>query len=108
LSDITDCAFHGFVATKSRRNKPSLVSETNDSTIHIGTILEAVNGQPTDSMTPLELSRYFTNRDDKVVPIFRLNETVRMDNSELRSDQVSKLHSYDMHKMLPFKNHIKI
>jgi hypothetical protein len=59
-------------------------------------------------MTPLELSRYFTNRDDKVVPIFRLNETVRMDNSELRSDQVSKLHSYDMHKMLPFKNHIKI
>ena len=95
LSDVnyrtifTDCEFHGFVATKSRRDRPSIVTETYNDTIRMGTILTAVNGVPTDRMTPLELHRYFTGREVKVIPIFRIDETVKTNDSDVGSDQVS-------------------
>ena len=89
LCEITDCAFHGFVATKSRRDKPSIVTESDDDNIRMGTILLAVNGILTDRMTPLELHRYFSSREVKVIPIFRIDESVQRNDSDLVSDQVS-------------------
>jgi hypothetical protein len=97
-TDISDCAFHGFVANKSRSDRPSIVTESNDSAIPIGTILTAINGLSTERMTPLELKMHFNSRERKVVPKFRVDVTVTTGNSDLRSDQVSLSHNIDMYK----------
>jgi hypothetical protein len=94
--DISDCAFHRFVAIKSRSDRPSIVTESNDSAIPIGTILTAINGLSTERMTPLELSKHFNSRERKVVPKFRVDITVTTGDSDLHSDQVSFSHNIDL------------
>lgn len=74
-STITDSEFHGFVAKKNRRDRNSLVTESNDVTIVIGSVLKTINGIITDTLTPMELSTFFSNRQIRVLPTFDIEDS---------------------------------
>jgi hypothetical protein len=72
---ISDCEFHGFVAKKTKSDRSSVVTESNDATIVIGSILKTINGVVTDTLTPIALSKFFSNRRNKVLPTFVVEDS---------------------------------
>ena len=75
MCEISDCAFHGFVAKKTRKDRVSVVTESNDENIVIGSVLKTINGVPTDTLTPIELSTIFSIRKNKVLPTFVIEDS---------------------------------
>jgi hypothetical protein len=72
---ISDSEFHGFVAKKTKSDRSSVVTESNDATIVIGSILKTINGIVTDTLTPMALSKFFSNRQNKVLPTFVVEDS---------------------------------
>lgn len=74
-STMSDCVFHGFVAKKDRRDGFAVVTESNDVAIVIGSFLKTINGVITDTLSPMELSTIFSNRQNKVLPTFVVEDS---------------------------------
>jgi hypothetical protein len=72
---VTDCEFHGFVAKKIRRDRPTIVTESNVVSIAIGSVLKTINGTLTDTLTPARLFTFFSNRQNKVLPTFAVENS---------------------------------
>ena len=75
MCEISDCAFHGFVAKKTRKDRITVVTESNDENILIGSVLQTINGIPSDTLTPIEVSTIFSNRHNKVLPTFVIEDS---------------------------------
>jgi hypothetical protein len=71
---MTDCSFHGFVATKSNKTSKTIVSESRLEDLPIGTELDALNGIPINPLSPHEVSVMFRGRSDMILPTIHCSD----------------------------------
>ena len=71
---MTDCSYHGFVATKSNKRSKTVVTESRLEDLPIGTELDALNGIPINPLSPHEVSVMFKGRSDMILPTIHCSD----------------------------------
>ena len=81
----SDCSYHGFRATKTHRDKPTIVIESANPNWVVGSVVVALDGRSTATLSVREISHIFTLRDKKVIPT--IDST---DNTTFDAEQYAK------------------
>ena len=64
----SDCEYHGYVASKTQTNRPTIVTQSRNPLIGIGREVTAVDGIQTSSLSQSELASKFKSRYNKIIP----------------------------------------
>ena len=64
----SDCEYHGYVASKTQRDRPTTVTQSRNPLIEIGREVTAVDGIQTTSLTQSDLVSMFKSRNKKIIP----------------------------------------
>ena len=64
----SDCEYHGYVASKEQRDRPTTITESRNPLLVIGSVVTAVDGILTSSLTRSDLVSMFRTRNNKIIP----------------------------------------
>ena len=64
--------YHGFVASKEQKNRPTTVTQSRNPLLIIGSVVTAVDGIQTSSLTHSDLATMFKSRNNRIVPAFEV------------------------------------